>query len=51
MTFDFSSEFYNIFNRKQFAQPESWTFQSTFGQVTSQANDPRLMQFALRLSF
>jgi hypothetical protein len=51
MTFDFSSEFYNIFNRKQFAQPESWTFQSTFGQVTSQANNPRLMQFALRLSF
>lgn len=51
MKFDFSSEFYNIFNRKQFAQPESWTFQSTFGQVTSQANNPRLMQFALRLSF
>ena len=51
MKFDFSSEFYNIFNRKQFAQPESWTFQSTFGQVTSQANNPRLMQLAMRLSF
>lgn len=47
----FSSEFYNIFNRKQFAQPESWTFMPTFGEVTSQANNPRLMQFALRLSF
>ena len=48
---EFDAQFFNIFNRTQFAQPESWSFEPTFGQVSSQANNPRLMQFALRLAF
>jgi hypothetical protein len=51
---NFSAEFFNIFNRTQFAQPDplmTTSPLSTFGQVSSQANNPRLMQFALRLAF
>jgi hypothetical protein len=48
---EFDAQFFNIFNRTQFAQPESWSFQPTFGQVSSQANTPRLMQFAMRVAF
>jgi hypothetical protein len=45
------SEFFNIFNRKQFSPPNSQLGSPTFGQVTAQYNQPRLVQFALRLSF
>jgi hypothetical protein len=51
---NFTAEFFNIFNRTQFAQPDpvmTTSTYTTFGQVTSQANQPRLMQFALRLAF
>jgi hypothetical protein len=51
MKLNFSAEFFNIFNRTQFAQPDPLMTSSTFGQETSQANNPRLMQFALRLAF
>jgi outer membrane receptor protein involved in Fe transport len=49
---NFSAEFFNIFNRTQFGQPESFlTAGATFGEPSTQANNPRLMQFALRTSF
>lgn len=55
---DFSAEFFNIFNRVQFAPPGESYNQSTintalnlFGVVTAQQNQPRLVQLALRLSF
>jgi hypothetical protein len=43
---------FNIFNRVQFGAPAaSLASPATFGQVTTQANQPRTFQFALRLSF
>ena len=55
---DFNVEFFNIFNRVQFAPPGESYNQSTintplnlFGVVTAQQNQPRLIQLALRLSF
>lgn len=47
----FRAEFFNIFNRTQFGYPGETQGTSSFGVVSSQANDPRLVQFALRLGF
>jgi len=47
----FRSEFFNVFNTPQFGYPNQTFGTSQFGQVTSQINNPRLIQFALRLSF
>jgi hypothetical protein len=51
-------EFFEIFNRVQFAPPEEAYNPSTirtplniFGVVTGQQNQPRLVQLAMRLSF
>ena len=48
----FRSEFYNLFNRVQFGYPNT-QFDATSGaaQVTSQYNLPRVLQFALRISY
>ncbi len=47
----FRAEFFNIFNRVQFSPPNTQPGSATFGQVTAQYNQPRLIQFGLRLSF
>jgi hypothetical protein len=48
---EFRAEFFNLFNRVQFAAPSTDVASSfTFGVVTSQANRPRIVQFALRLT-
>ena len=47
----FRAEFFNIFNRTQFGYPGQAYGSSSFGVVTTQTNQPRLVQFALRLSF
>ena len=47
----FRAEFFNVFNRKQFAQPDSSNGSSTYGQVMATNNQPRLGQFSLRVSF
>ena len=50
----FRTEFFNLFNRVQFAPPNTSCCtlnNSQFGVVTSQANTPRLIQFALRAEF
>jgi Carboxypeptidase regulatory-like domain/TonB dependent receptor len=47
-------EAFNLFNRVQFGPPNtqaSTAATSIFGQVTSQSNQPRLMQLAFRLTF
>ncbi len=47
-------EAFNLFDRVQFGPPNtqaSTAATSIFGQVTSQANQPRLMQVAFRLTF
>jgi hypothetical protein len=53
---EFRAEFFNVFNHPQFAAPNTSCCTSvadggTFGQVSSQYNLPRLIQFALRFSF
>jgi len=47
----FRAEVFNIFNRVQFTTPNPQVGSATFGQITAQYNNPRLIQFALRLSF
>ncbi len=48
------AEAFNLFNRVQFGPPNtqaSTNATANFGQVTTQANQPRLVQLAARLSF
>jgi hypothetical protein len=50
----FRIEAFNVFNRVQFGPPNtqaSTAGDSIFGQVTTQANQPRLMQLGFRLTF
>ena len=54
--FEFRTEFFNLFNRTQFAPPSTnccASNNSNFGVVTStaQGTNPRLIQFALKLLF
>ena len=47
-------EAFNLFNRVPFGPPNtqaSTAANNTFGQVTTQVNQPRLMQLALRMTF
>lgn len=51
---EFRAEVFNLFNRVQFGQPNrtaTTASNATFGQITTQLNDPRLIQLALRLRF
>ncbi len=45
------TEFFNLFNHPQFGPPNGSFGSSTFGQVTSQEGNPRLIQFALKFVF
>ena len=51
ITAQFRSEFYNLFNHPLFAAPNGSVSSQTFGQVTSQANNPRDIQFGLKIAF
>jgi hypothetical protein len=51
VTGKFSVESFNLFNRAQFAAPDSNLADGSFGTVTRQANLPRVLQFAMRFSF
>jgi hypothetical protein len=51
MNLEFRTEFFNLFNRSQFAAPNTTLGAGTFGQVTALANNPRLIQFGLKFSF
>jgi hypothetical protein len=48
---NFDAEFLNAFNRVQFSPPNSQVGNSLYGKVTATANQPRLIQFALRVIF
>jgi hypothetical protein len=50
-TFVFRAEFFNIMNRVQFAPPSPTVGASNFGQVLSQANNPRQIQLSARVNF
>lgn len=51
VSLDFRAEFFNLFNRVQFAPPNTSFGGPTFGVITSQANNPRQIQISLRASF
>ena len=48
----FTAEFFNLFNHVNFSDPSA-SLQSpqTFGVITTQGNDPRVVQLGLRLDF
>jgi hypothetical protein len=52
---EFRTEFFNAFNRTQFGFPGTSFLDSptanSFGQITSQQNNPRLIQFGLKFAF
>ena len=47
----FRTEFYNIFNHAQFANPASQRSSATFGTITATSVNPRIIQFGLKYSF
>jgi hypothetical protein len=47
----FRTEVFNLFNRVQFSAPNSVLNSGSFGVVSGQSNNPRLLQFALRLTY
>jgi hypothetical protein len=47
----FRAEVFNLFNRVQFGPPGTSLGTPQFGVVSGQVNQPRLLQFGLRLSF
>jgi hypothetical protein len=51
MDLNFRAEFFNLFNHAQFGQPVSDINAPGFGAVNSTVNNPRLVQFALKLTF
>ena len=52
MRLDFRAEIFNLFNHPQFATPGAdFNSPATFGVVNSTVNNPRLVQFALKLGF
>jgi hypothetical protein len=48
---DFRAEFFNLFNRVRWGDPNSTWTSANFGQIRSQANDPRQLQFGLKIHF
>ena len=48
-TLQLRAETFNAFDRVQFNAPVTTATSSDFGRITSQANAPRSVQFAVRL--
>jgi hypothetical protein len=51
MGLDFRAEVFNLFNHTQLALPNSDINGGSFGGIISTVNNPRLIQFALKLKF
>jgi carboxypeptidase family protein len=51
MSLNFRAEFFNLFNHAQFGMPVNDINAPGFGAVESTVNNPRLVQFALKLTF
>jgi hypothetical protein len=50
-TLDFRTEFFNVWNHPEYSNPATTVNATTYGQVTSSAGSPRLIQFALKYAF
>jgi hypothetical protein len=48
---EFRTEFFNVFNHPQFYQPGQDLASSDFGKIRRTVNNPRLIQFGLKLTF
>jgi len=51
ITTQFRAEVYNLLNNVQFATPNTSVSSTSFGRVTAQANNPRELQFGLKINF
>jgi len=52
MGLDFRAEMFNLFNHAQFGLPaEDLNAPGQFGRVSTTVNNPRLVQFGLKLTF
>ena len=51
VTFNFRVEAFNIFNRVQFGNPNASVGNALFGNITTQLNNPRALQFSGRFLF
>ncbi len=48
---DFRTEFFNAFNHPEYSNPATAVNAATYGQITSSAGAPRLIQFGLKYQF
>ena len=48
---DFRTEFFNVWNHPEYNNPSTAVNAATYGQITSSAGSPRLIQFALKYVF
>ncbi|MBZ5663648.1 MAG: carboxypeptidase-like regulatory domain-containing protein [Acidobacteriia bacterium] len=51
MRLEFRAEMFNLFNHNQLGMPAADLNSTGFGAITSSVNNPRLVQFALKLEF
>jgi hypothetical protein len=51
LTLNLRAEAFNTFNRVQFGSPNTSLGNSQFGWITSQQNNPRLLQLSGRITF
>jgi hypothetical protein len=51
MRLEFRAEMFNLFNHTQLGMPAADLNSTGFGAITSSVNNPRLVQFALKLEF
>ena len=51
MRLEFRGEIFNLFNHTQLGQPAADLNSAGFGAITYTVNNPRLVQFALKLTF
>jgi len=52
MRVEFRAEIFNLFNHAQFGLPGAdFNSPATFGAINTTVNNPRLVQFALKLAF
>jgi len=50
-TLEFRVEAFNLFNNFNWGDPNTSLDAGTFGRITTQTGDPRIMQFAVKFGF